>query len=101
MDTQQRPAQYGHRRDHTCHETETSCVVLQIDPIKKGRINTAKMERYMRKIVIGCLTGFLAVSMAPNAHAGPTEDAVKRIIEELIKNPPASDSDLEVGEMLC
>ena len=38
LDLQQRPAQHGHRRGHTCNETENGRVVLQVGPIKNGEI---------------------------------------------------------------
>jgi len=38
LDIQQRPAQHGHRRDHTRYETETSRLILHADPIKNGGI---------------------------------------------------------------
>ena len=34
LDLQQRPAQHGYRRAHTCNETENGRVVLQANPIK-------------------------------------------------------------------
>ena len=42
LDLQQRPAQHGHRRDHTRYETENGRVVLQADPIKNGGITQLK-----------------------------------------------------------
>ena len=36
LDLQQRPAQLGHWRGHTCNETENGRVVLPADPIKNG-----------------------------------------------------------------
>ena len=39
LDLQQRPAQHGHRRDHTRYETENGRVVLQADPIKNWGIS--------------------------------------------------------------
>ena len=38
LDLQQRPAQHGNRRGHTCNETENGRVVLQVGPIKNGEI---------------------------------------------------------------
>ena len=35
---QQRPAQHGYRRAHTCNETDNGRVVLQAGPIKNGDI---------------------------------------------------------------
>lgn len=55
----------------------------------------------MRMFVIGCLLGFLAVSVPSYAHADATSDALKKIIEDLKTNPPASEGDHVVGEMLC
>jgi hypothetical protein len=43
LDLQQRPAQHGHRRGHTCYETENGRVVLQADPIKNGGITPSTL----------------------------------------------------------
>jgi len=56
LDIQYRPAQHGHRRHHTCHETETSRVILQADPIKNGGITVPhadelKTGRHQRDVL--------------------------------------------------
>ena len=40
LDLQQRPAQLGHLRGHTCNKTENGRAVRQVAPLKMGRLPT-------------------------------------------------------------
>ena len=51
LDLQQRPAQLGHWRGHTCNETENGRVVLPAGPIKNGGITHP--ADYMHEITDG------------------------------------------------
>ena len=51
LDLQQRPAQLGHWRGHTCNETENGRVVLPADPIKNGGIT--HLADYLHEITDG------------------------------------------------
>lgn len=71
------PTQHGHRRDHTCNETENGRVVLQADPIKNGGITGQPIRFFMTAGQVSDYTGARAlVNSLPAADwlLGPSRD---------------------------